>query len=57
MYLKTLEAIMDNSEYFKQGYTDAYYGKDNSHLYTNFALEQYKKGQEKFITEYLFNED
>lgn len=37
------------TEVFNQGYSDAYYGKDKSGLYTGQELIEYLAGQEDFF--------
>lgn len=37
---------------FQKGYTDAYYGKDNSTNYEGIARMCYRQGQDKFHKEF-----
>lgn len=44
-----------DKQIYQQGYTDAYYGKDKSELYSGLDYFLYKQGQEQFSKE--FNTD
>ena len=37
---------------YQKGYTDAYYGKDNSTNYTGIARMVYRQGRDKFFEEF-----
>ena len=42
---------------FQKGYTDAFYGKDNSSNYTGIARMCYRQGMEQFYKELSESDD
>jgi hypothetical protein len=52
MHLNKEELLMNNTQEFIDGYTDAYYGKDYSENYTGLEKVGYLKGQDKFFEDF-----
>ena len=47
--------VEETESWYKQGYTDAYYGKDYSDRVPRERIESYKEGQYRFWEEYYLN--